>query len=52
VAFADHVSVVPESVPLADPETWIFPRQVALNVPDPEFPVCWVTVQLKLTQDS
>jgi len=44
VAFADQFSVEPESVPLAEPATCMFPRQVALNVPDPDVPVKLVTV--------
>jgi hypothetical protein len=44
VALADHVSVPPESEPLADPEICTSPKHRALKVPDPEVPENSVTL--------
>ena len=52
VALADHVTVVPDSVPEADPATCTVPRQVALNVPDADVPVNSVTAHWKFTHAS
>ena len=52
VAVADQFSVLPTSVPLADPATAMLPRHVALNVPDPDVPEISATVHLKFTQAS
>ena len=52
VACAVHVTVEPESVPLAVPDTLRSPLQVALNVPLAEFPVCCVTFHLKSLHES
>ena len=38
VPLAVHVTVEPESVPLAVPVTTIVPKHFALNVPDPDVP--------------
>src|SRR5262245_7244022 len=47
VACAFQVIVDPDSVPLAVPETFKSPAQVALNAPLAVFPVCCVTFHLK-----
>jgi hypothetical protein len=47
VAFAFHVTLEPDSVPFAVPETFRSPVQVALNVPLAVLPVCCVTFHLK-----
>jgi hypothetical protein len=47
VPCADHVTVDPLNVPLADPETFTSPGQVALNVPLALLAVICVTVHRK-----
>ena len=47
---AFHVTVDPDSVPLAVPATLRSPAQVALNVPLAVLPVCCVTFHLKSVQ--
>jgi hypothetical protein len=52
VPCADHDTVDPDSVPLAEPDTLRSPLHVALKVPLAELPDCCVTFHLKSVQAS
>ncbi len=49
-ASADQVTVVPDNVPWAVPETGMVPIHFAVNVPEPLVPVTSVIVQWKSVQ--